>query len=628
MIQRTAAAAADEASADGINWTFSPMVDIARDPRWGRVSEGAGEDPYLGSCIAEAMVHGYQGQDYKKANTVLSCIKHFALYGAAEAGRDYNTVDMSPVKMFNEYMPPYKAGIDAGAATVMTSFNEVNGVPMTGNKWLVTDILRKMWGFNGLVVSDYTAVTEMMVHGVGDDVKVTELALAAGIDMDMVSELFSKHGVALVNAGKISPEQIDAACRRVLEAKYILGLFDDPYRYISNERCQQQMMTADKLALSKEAAIKSMVLLKNENQTLPLKAESKIAFIGPLVNDKRNLIGNWSGAGDWEKATSIREALETKFGASKFLYARGCNLIDDMKIIEKLNNDKGMITLDEGSPSKLIADAVETAKQSDVVVAVLGEPFGMSGEAACRSDIGLFKTQIELLKALKQVGKPIVLVLMNGRPLTLPWEDEQMDAILETWFAGTRAGTAIVDVLFGDANPSGRLTMSFPRNVGQIPIYYNAKNTGRPFDEKDKYRSKYLDVPNTPLYPFGFGLSYTSFDYGETSLSSTALKPGENITISTTVTNTGKRAGVETVQLYIRDPVGAITRPVKELKGFRQVSLNPGETKTVFFKLTSKDLSFYNEKLEYQAEPGDFEVFVGSNSRDVKKAKFSFSNFN
>lgn len=622
LIERTAKAAAAEASADGLNWTFSPMVDIARDPRWGRVSEGSGEDPYLGSAIAKAMVRGYQGSGYDNADRVLACVKHYALYGAAEAGRDYNTVDMSPVKMFNDYLPPYKAAVDAGVATVMSSFNDVNGIPATGNKWLMTDLLRRQWGFKGFIVTDYTAVNEMVAHGVGDEAKVAELAMNAGIDMDMVGELFIKNGTELVKSGKVSEAQINAACRRILEAKYKLGLFKDPYRFVSDERAKRETLSTDKLDLSKEASIKSMVLLKNANQTLPLNPQQKIAFIGPLVKDQRNLLGSWSGAGDWHKVTSISEALDTKFGANKFLYAKGCNLVDDIALMDKLNRDGAMLTRDEKTPEQMIAEAVHTAQQSDVVVAVLGEPFSLSGEAASRSNIGLFPNQMELLKALKATGKPIVLVLMNGRPLTLAWEDANMDAILETWFGGTRAGAAIVDTIFGEANPSGKLTMSFPYNVGQVPIYYNAKSTGRPFDPKEKYRSKYLDVSNSPLYPFGHGLSYTTFEYGDLTLSSNALKPTDTLTVTTTVKNTGKYPGVETVQLYTRDLVGSITRPMKELKRFQKIALKPGETQTVSFKLSSEDLRFYNADLRFAAEPGDFEVFCGTDSKNVKSSRF------
>lgn len=623
LVQRTARAAADEATADGLNWAFSPMVDIARDPRWGRVSEGAGEDPWLGAQMAKAMVKGYQETDVDHDNTLLACVKHFALYGAAEAGRDYNTVDMSRLKMYNEYLPPYKAAIEAGVATVMTSFNEIDGIPATANKWLLTDLLRKQWGFKGMIVTDYTAINEMMAHGMGDAKKVGELSLNAGVDMDMVGEIFLQHGVDLVKSGKVPLAQVDAACRRVLEAKYKLGLFDDPYRYVNEARNKTAIMSAEKLLLSKEAAVKSMVLLKNTSQALPLNAAKKIAFIGPLVKDQRNLIGNWSGAGDWKKAVSIWSALEQKFGADKFLYAKGCNLVDDPALRKRLNDHDGQITPDAKTPDQLIAEAVQTAQQADVVVAVLGEAFGMSGEAASRSMIGLLDNQLELLKALKKTGKPIVLVLMNGRPLTLSWEDQNMDAILETWFAGTQAGLAITDVLFGEANPSGKLTMTFPRNVGQVPIYYNAKNTGRPFDENQKYTSKYLDVPNTPLYPFGHGLSYTTFSYGDIKLSKSSITAADKLQITVTVTNTGNYDGEETVQLYIRDLVGSITRPVKELRRFQKITLKKGESREVSFTLTVEDLKFYNKDLKRVAEPGDFRIFVGTNSQDVKEAAFT-----
>ncbi len=622
LVKRTAQAAALEASADGLNWTFSPMVDIARDPRWGRVSEGAGEDPYLGGQVAKAMVDGYQGNGYKNADRVMSCVKHFALYGGAEAGRDYNTVDMSRIKMYNEYLPPYKAAVDAGAASVMSSFNEVEGMPSSGNKWLMTDLLRKEWGFKGFICTDYTAINEMIAHGVGDEAKVAELAFNAGIDMDMVGELFIKYGTELVKSGRVKESQIDAACHRVLEAKYKLGLFEDPYRYLNETRAKEQLQSADKIALSTEAAEKSMVLLKNTNNLLPLSTDKKIAFIGPLVKDHRHLIGSWSGAGSWDNTVSLWDALEKKFGSDKFAYAKGCNIIDDEALIKRLNKDGGMLELDKKSPTELIAEAVETANKSDVVVAVLGEPFCVSGEASSRSTIGLFDNQVELLKALKKTGKPIVLVVENGRPLTLSWEDENMDAILEAWHGGTTAGAAMEKVLFGEVNPSGRLSMTFPRSLGQVPIYYNHKNTGRPYDANEKYRSKYLDISNDPLYPFGYGLSYTSFDYSEPKLSSNKIKASEELSVSSTVTNKGKVAGVETVQLYIRDMIGSSTRPVKELKKFEQIELKPGESKTVTFKLSKDDLSFYNADLKFVVEPGEFKVYVGPNSRDAKETSF------
>lgn len=627
LIERATRCAAEEASADGINWAYAPMVDIARDPRWGRVSEGSGEDPYLGSKISRATVKGFQGNDYKDAKTVMACVKHFALYGAPEAGRDYNTVDMSRVRMYNEYLPPYQAAIDAGVASVMSSFNEVDGVPATGNKWLMTDLLRKQWGFKGFIATDYTAVHEMVAHGMGDDKKCAELAINAGIDMDMVSDLFTRYGVELVKSGAVNESVVDAACRRVLEAKYKLGLFDDPYKYIDEARPAKVMMTPEKLQLSKEAAIKSMVLLKNSNGILPLRRDAKIAFIGPLVRDQRNLIGSWAAVGDWKKADSIWQALDKKVGGgveTKFLYDKGCNLLDDPLLKKAADLAHAGVTPDERPPHVLLRQAIDTASKADVIVAVLGESCAMTGEAASRSMIGLPENQEHLLEELKKTGKPIVLVLMNGRPLTLPWEDQNMDAILETWFSGTMSGEAIVDVLFGDANPSGKLPMTFPRNVGQVPIYYNHKNTGRPDPERDdKYVSKYIDVPNSPLYPFGYGLSYTTFSYGDIAISSAKVKPHETFTVSIPVTNTGDREGTEVVQLYTRDLVGTITRPVKELKGFQKVSLKPGETRTVSFLLNSEDLRFYNSDLLYVAELGDFEVFVGGNSRDVKQASFT-----
>lgn len=623
IIERTARAAAEEASADGLNWTFSPMVDIARDPRWGRVSEGAGEDPYLGSLIARAMVRGYQGNDLSKDNTVLACVKHFALYGASEAGRDYNTVDMSRLKMYNEYLPPYKAAIDAGVATVMSSFNEIDGIPASANKWLMTDLLRKQWGFKGFVVTDYTAINEMIAHGIGDGKEVAHKAIEASVEMDMVGELFITHLPALVKEGKVSKAAIDNACRLILEAKYKLGLFDDPYRYVNEQRNKTEIMNDEKIALAKEAAIKSFVLLKNANNALPLAQGKKIAFIGPLVKNKRDLIGSWSGAGDWQKAISIWEALQQKYPGSNFLYAKGSNLVDDTGLIKKLNPHGAMLEADPKSPQEMIDEAVSVAAGADVVVAVLGEPYGMSGEAASRSEIGLLDNQKELLKALKKAGKPIVLVLMNGRPLTLSWEDQNMDAILETWYGGTMAGPAIVDVLFGEANPSGKISMTFPRNLGQVPIYYNHKNTGRPLDPNQKYTTKYLDVANTPLYPFGHGLSYTNFTYGDIKLSSNTVSKGKPITATITITNAGQREGVETVQMYIRDLVGSITRPVKELKGLQKISLKPGESKEISFQVNEEQLRFYNSDLKFVSEPGDFRIFIGSNSEEVKEGTFS-----
>ncbi len=614
LIKKTARAAALEASADGLNWVFSPMVDIARDPRWGRVSEGAGEDTYLGSAISKAMVDGYQNGDMANNNSVMACIKHFALYGAAESGRDYNTTDMSLNRMYNEYLPPYKAGIDAGAGSLMSSFNAINGVPATGSYWLMTDLLRKQWGFKGLVATDYTAINEMVNHGVGDEEEVTRLAITAPVQMDMVGELFLKKLPDLVKSGKVNEKLIDDACRLVLESKYKLGLFKDPYRGISEKKAKAEIMSADKLQLAKESAIKSMVLLKNEKQLLPLNLNQKIAFIGPFVKDKRNLLGNWSGAGDWKKAISIWESLSKRLDSTKILYAKGCNMVDEPLLIAKLNPHDAQLTLDKKTPKELIEEAKLIAAKADVLVVCLGETFGMSGEAASLSDIRLLENQRNLLIELKKIGKPIVLVLTNGRPLELSWEANNVDAILETWISGTMAGEAICDVLFGNANPSGKLSMTFPRSVGQIPIYYNVKNTGRPFDENQKYTSKYLDIPNTPLFPFGFGMSYTSYTYSDIKLNKNSFSTNDSVMISAKITNSGNRAGEEIAQLYVRDMIASISRPVKELKGFQKVKLNAGESKTVQFVIKASDLAFYNNDLKLVTEAGEFRLGVGKNS--------------
>ncbi|MDR2287369.1 MAG: beta-glucosidase BglX [Prevotellaceae bacterium] len=622
MIERIAVAVADEATADGLQWTFSPMVDIARDPRWGRVSEGAGEDPFLGAEIAKAMVRGYEQGDLSRPTSIMSCVKHFALYGAAEGGRDYNTTDMSHLRMYNEYLPPYEAAVKAGASSIMTSFNEIDGVPATGNRWLLTELLRNQWGFDGFVVTDWTAIYEMEDHGVGDRAKVTELSINAGVDMDMVSEYMIEELPALVKAGRVKESTIDAACRRILAAKYKLGLFDDPYRGISDERAKKQIMSADKLALSKEAALKSIVLLKNDKKTLPLDASKKIAFIGPLVKNQRTLLGNWAAAGDWEQIMTLWDALENKYAGAKFLYAQGCHLVEDGYIRRMTDQQNGNV-IDDRPAQQLIAEAVQTARQADVVVAVLGEAYDMSGEAASRSNINLLDNQKALLKALKETGKPVALVLINGRPLTLQWEHDNIDAILETWLPGMRGGEAIVDILFGDANPSGKITMTFPRSVGQIPIYYNHKSTGRPFNNDSKFTVKYIDTENSPLYPFGYGLSYTQFTYSDVRLSDSTLTDGGNITASITLTNSGDRTGEEIVQFYVRDLVGSITRPVKELKGFQRIALNAGESKQVTFSITPELLKFYNADLKWTAEPGDFLVFIGKNSDVENNARFT-----
>ena len=628
LIEKSARIAAIEGTADGLNWTFSPMVDIARDPRWGRVSEGAGEDPYLGSQIAKAMVKGYQGNDLSKDNTMLACVKHFALYGAAEGGRDYNTVDMSRVRMYNEYLPPYKAAVDAGVATVMSSFNVVDGIPASGNKWLLTDLLRKQWGFKGMVVSDYTSINEMSNHGLGDLQQVSSLSFNAGMDMDMVGEGFLNTLKKSLNEGKLTQKQIEDACRRILEAKYKLGLFDDPYRYCNEERARTEILSEAHRKAGREIATKSFVLLRNNNQLLPLKKSSTIAVIGPLADSRRNMLGAWSVAGDWQKAVTVIEGIKALAGnESNIIYAKGANLSDDTLFAKKVNVFGEEIDRDKRSPDEMIMEAVQVAAKSDVVVAVMGEAADMTGEASSMAYIGLQESQKNLLKALAQTGKPIVLVLFNGRPMTLKWENEHIPAILDVWFGGTESGNAIAEVLFGKYNPSGKLSMSFPVQVGQIPVYYSQLNTGRPYNGEafSKFKSNYLDIPNEPLYPFGYGLSYTNYNYSEIKLSNILLNPGQTLTASVTVTNTGKVEGVEIVQLYIRDVVGSISRPMKELKGFQKIALKAGESKMVEFKINTDDLRFYNSNLQQVVEPGDFKLFIGGNSRDVKETNFKFA---
>ena len=626
LIQKTAKIAATEASADGLNWTFSPMVDISRDPRWGRISEGSGEDTYLGSEIAKAMVKGYQGDDLTKYNTIMACVKHFALYGAAESGRDYNTTDMSLHRMYNEYLPPYKAAIDAGAGSVMTSFNDINGVPATANKWLMTDLLRKQWGFDGFVVTDYTAVSELIDHGLGDLQQVSALSLKAGVEMDMVSEGFLNTLGKSLKEGKVTEEQINNACRLVLEAKYKLGLFDDPFRYCNDARAKKEILTPANLQAAREVATQSFVLLKNQNNLLPLKKSGTIALVGPLANTRSNMPGTWSVNAELNNTPSLLEGLQTVVGKNvKILHSLGSNLLSDPAYQERATMFGREIPRDNRTEEVIIQEAVENAKKADVVVAALGESSEMSGESSSRTDLEIPDVQQRLLAALLKTGKPVVLVLFTGRPLALKWESENVPAILNVWFGGTQAAPAIAYVLFGNVNPSGKLTATFPQNVGQVPIYYSHKNTGRPLEEGkwfSKFRSNYLDVTNEPLYPFGYGLSYTTFSYGDIKLSASSFKAGESITAKVTVTNTGKYEGKEVVQLYTRDMVGSITRPVKELKGFQKISLKPGESKEVTFALTADDLKFFNADLQYVAEPGDFKLFIGSNSRDVKEADF------
>lgn len=628
LVEKSARIAAREASADGLNWTFSPMVDIARDPRWGRIAESSGEDPYLGSLIGVAMVKGYQTNSLSNKDAILACVKHFALYGAAEAGRDYNTTDMSLIKMYNEYLPPYKAAVAAGAGSVMASFNDINGTPATGNHWLLTDLLRNQWGFKGFVVSDYTGINELEAHGLGDLQTVSARALSAGTDMDMVGEGFLTTLKTSLQEKKISQATIDLACRRILEAKYKLGLFADPYKYIDEERAKTEILSQKNRADAKTIAEASMVLLKNNNQLLPLKKNAKIALIGPLANNKRDMIGNWSAAGEWSQAISVMQGLKNVAPDMDITYAKGANLVDDPGILKLINANGADIVADEKSPEKLISEAVAVAKNADVAVVVLGESALMGGEATSRTELDLLPNQKDLLKALAATGKPIVLVLMNSHPLTLVWEDTNIPAILETWFGGTEAGNAIADVLVGNYNPAGKLTTTFPRNVGQIPLYYNHKSTGRPYDgvSNEKYKSRYIDSSNDPLYPFGYGLSYTSFAISPVQLNKISMKGGQTIQATVDVQNTGNFDGQEVVQLYIQDIYGSITRPVKELKGFQKIFLKKGETKHVTFTISTEMLKFYNADLKFAAEPGDFNVFIGSNSRDVSSAKFSLMN--
>ncbi len=628
LIQKSAQMAALEATADGLNWTFSPMVDIARDPRWGRVAEGAGEDPFLGSAIAKAMVMGYQGgvgnANLASGYSLLSCVKHFALYGAPEGGRDYNTVDMSKLKMYNDYFPPYKAAVDAGAGSIMTSFNDVDGVPASGNKWLLTNVLRNQWDFKGFVVSDYTSVTEMINHGMGDTAAVSVLSLNAGLDMDMVSEGFLNTLQKSLQTGKVSMASIDAACKRILEAKYDLGLFEDPFKYCKQERASE-VLSADKRAFAKEAAMRSFVLLKNDNQVLPLKSNQKIALIGPLANDRSNMPGTWSINADAKQAISVLEGLNNRPGiGSKILYAKGANISDDPVFAAKINVFGEKISIDTRSSQELLAEALTVAAASDIIVAVVGEASEMSGEAASRTSLDIPTSQQKLIEALSKTGKPLVLVLMNGRPLTIANELKSATAVLDVWHAGTEAGNAVAAVLYGDYNPAGKLTMSFPRNVGQIPIYYSVRNTGRPNggDVFGKYKSNYLDVENSPLLPFGYGLSYTTFSYGKPVLSAPTLTAAKVITVSVTLTNTGNYDGEEVVQLYIKDDVASITRPLKELKGFQKVFLKKGESKTVTFTIDEKLLRFYNADLKQISEKGSFQVYVGTNAAVENSVSF------
>lgn len=597
--------AATEAAASGLHWTFAPMVDIARDPRWGRIAEGPGEDPYLASRIAEARVRGIQGEDLSDVLTLIACVKHFAAYGAAQAGRDYHTVDISERVLREIYLPPFKAAIDAGAQTVMTSFNELFGVPATGSTFLLTDILREEWDFDGFVVTDYTSINEMTDHGVVANLKEAgELALQAGVDMDMQGAVFYEHLKASLEEGAISQEMIDRAVHRILRSKVLLGLFDDPYRYSDVEREKELVLAEAHLQEARSMARKSVVLLKN-NGVLPLSEKGqKIALIGPLADSQEDLLGSWHAAGRADEAISLRTGLENMLGeGSELFYARGCDVEGEARA---------------GFPAALAA-----ARQADVAILAVGEKWWMSGEAASRANIDLPGSQLDLIRAVKATGTPVVVVLMNGRPLAIPEVHDVADAVLETWYAGTMGGPAIADVLLGKYNPSGRLPVTFPRHVGQVPVFYSMKNTGRPMDPNDKYTSKYLDMPNSPLYPFGYGLSYTSFSYSAPEVSDTLFQSNEAITLSVVVRNTGNRAGRETVQFYVRDMVGSVTRPVAMLKGFQQIDLDPGEARTVRFTLTADDLAFYRRDMSYGWEPGAFTLSVGPNSSDVQSVQIN-----
>ncbi|MBL0083740.1 MAG: beta-glucosidase BglX [Saprospiraceae bacterium] len=629
LIERSARIAAIEASADGINWTFSPMVDICRDPRWGRIAEGIGEDPYLGYQIAAAMVRGYQGKDLSLPNTVAACVKHYALYGASEAGRDYNTTDMSRQRMYNDYFPPYKGAVDAGCASVMASFNEIEGVPATANKWLLTDVLRKQWGFNGLVVTDYTGINEMMDHGIGDLQTVTARALDAGIDMDMVGEgMLTTLGKSL-KEGKVTEKQINDACRRILEIKYKLGLFDDPYRYCDATRAGKEVFSKEHRSEARKLAAETFVLMKNNNNILPLSKKGTIALVGPLANNKVNMPGTWSVAARHDQAVSLLEGIKLVAGDKvTVLHARGSNVDNDPALDERYAIFGKNTGRDDRSPAHMIEEALDAARKADVIVAAVGESAEMTGEASSRSSLDIPQAQKDLLMALKKTGKPIVVVLFTGRPMTISWEHDNMDAILNVWFPGSEAGLSIADALFGDVNPSGKLSATWPQNVGQIPIYYAHKNTGRPLPEGQwfqKFRSNYLDVSNDPEFPFGFGLSYSNFEYSDIKLSATSLKGNQTLTASVTVKNTGKYKGKEVVQLYIRDIVGSVTRPVKELKGFQKIEIQAGESKEVKFAITPEDLKFYNYDLNHVWEAGDFDIMIGTNSAAVKSKRVNWS---
>lgn len=625
-IERSARIAASEASAAGICWTFSPMVDVSRDPRWGRMAEGAGEDPFLGAEVAKAMVRGYQGKDMKAADEIMACTKHFALYGAAEAGRDYNTVDMSRQRMYNDYFLPYQATIGEGVGSFMSSFNLVEGVPATANKWLLTDVLRKEWGFKGFVVSDYSSIDEMTIHGVGEPPVSLPRAMNAGTDMAMATRNFLTNMKEAVENGKVTTERLDECVRLILEAKYKLGLFENPYKYNDLKREKTDIYTRANREEARRIAAETFVLLKNEKNLLPLKMQGKIAVIGPLSNSGANMIGTWAFCARFDETKPLVDGFRDAVGdKAEILWAKGSNLYADPKREEGAVFGRTM--RDPRSEEELLDEAIRTANQADVIVAALGEASESSGESASRSVLTLPDTQQRLLEALLATGKPVVMLNFSGRPTVMTWESEHVPAIMNVWFGGSEAADAICDVVFGDVNPSGRLTATMPRNEGQIPIYYSHFNTGRPVPPEREtfwqYQSNYIDVKNAPLYPFGYGLSYTTFEYSNPTLSATEMDAGGTINASVTVTNTGTREGAETVQFYIRDRVGSVARPVKELKHFERITLKPGESKTVTFPIRIESLMFYNADLEYVAETGEFEVFAGADSRCKPFGKFT-----
>jgi len=602
-VERGASVAAAESAAAGVRWTFAPMVDVARDARWGRISEGAGEDPYLGAVMARARVLGFQGKDYSNPAKIVACAKHWVAYGAAESGRDYNTTDVSEWTLREVYFPPFKAAVDAGVGTFMSAFNDLNGVPTSANPFTLTHVLRDEWKFDGFVVSDYESVRELMNHGIAaTEADAAQQGLNAGVDMEMVSRLYNKHVAALLKEGKVSMRTIDEAVRRILRVKFRLGLFEHPYADEGREA--SVIFSAENRAAAREVAARSMVLLKNEREVLPLnKAARQIAVIGPLADSQRDMIGSWSGDGRAEDAVTVIEGIRAKVTPqTKVVYAKGCDFT--------------------GDATSGISEAVRVANESDAVVLAIGESADMSGEARSRSSLDLPGRQLELAKAIQATGKPVVVVLMNGRPMSINWLADNVPAIVETWFAGSQAGHAIADVLFGDVNPGGKLPVTFPRAVGQVPLYYNHMSTGRPPDPNNPYTSKYIDVPWTPLYPFGYGLSYTQFRFANLQLSAPRIRPDGSLKVSVEVENIGKRVGDEVAQLYIRDVAGSRTRPVKELKGFERITLKPGERRRVEFTLTPAHLGFYNRDMKFVVEPGAFKVWVGADSASGLESSF------